>query len=320
MRIAAWIVAVAGSLALALVAVCGAVAWKAGDGPFPVLVGSWPRQPEERPAYRVAVLGDSQKGTRNLANLLEAVKKEKVDFILHTGDLVSHNDEGHYRLARRVLERAGVNVPFLVVPGNHDVKGDPERFRRKIGQLEYSFTWGKAAFVVVNNSTGEPPSVADLDRKVGHYAADGRAVIVAMHVPPFDVQGRVLPGWEPFLEWLQKAERVRYVLCGHVHDYLRRPVGKAVVIANGVGGDYDSWDLAQKVYGTILEVRGDEISDRVFDLPPERTFQEDLEHLAIGHVAEVYRRHPGFAWGGTALLAAVAAAGYVLGIRRGGKA
>jgi len=74
------------------------------------------------------------------------------------------------------------------------------------------------------------------------------------------------------------------------------------VIANGVGGDYESWQLRQKVYATILEVDGRKLSDRAIERAPEHGFVENLEHLAIGHVAEAFRRKGWLCWPAVGLL------------------
>jgi len=79
-----------------------------------------------------------------------------------------------------------------------------------------------------------------------------------------------------------------------------------------VGGDYDKWQLDQKVYATILEIDGSKIMDRQIVLEPVHEIWENVEHLAIGHVGEAYRGHPILCWGGTLLLAG----GVVWAIRR----
>lgn len=295
----AWIVAVAGKGVLLLALLCGIVNASLGDRPMPA-----PALPSGfKSKYRVAVLGDSQKGLANLANLLRTVKKEGVEFVLQTGDLVSNNDEGHYRLVALALSRAGLGVPFVAVPGNHDVKGSPDRFRRELGDLERSFRVGEISFATIDNASGAPPDPARLKE----------AAVLAMHVPPFDAEGRVQKGYEPFLAWLEKS-RVQYLLCGHVHGYFKKRVGRTTVLVNGVGGDYDRWQLDQKVYATILEVDGATVTDRAIELPPEHGLRSNLEHLAIGHVAEAYRRHPVLCWGATLLLAA--AVGFSIGVIR----
>ena len=121
-----------------------------------------------------------------------------------------------------------------------------------------------------------------------------------MHVPPFDARGEVVPEYRPFLAWLERTPRVKYVLSGHVHAYVRRSVGTAVVIANGVGGDYDSWQHDQKVHATILEVDGTSVVDRPIVLDPAHGLRENLEHLAVAHLPAP------LAWGGALALGAVA--------------
>src|SRR3989442_1339657 len=131
-RKVAWIVAVAGLLALSVAAACALVNMALGHQPMPSFASNRHRSSrgidELQGKYRVGVLGDAQKGLANLANIVRAVKAEGVDFMIQTGDLASTNDEGHYRLAALMLERADPRVRLWVVPGNHDIKGGAERF------------------------------------------------------------------------------------------------------------------------------------------------------------------------------------------------
>lgn len=298
MRIAAWGTAAAGALILAFLAACGVANLLVDPSPWPL-----PRPDPDVPgrAFRVAVLGDAQKGLGNLANVLGAVRDAKADLILQTGDLVASNDEGHYRLVSSALRRSGLRLPLAVVPGNHDIKGDPSRFVRTAGPLEWSFRRGEVSFVIVNNAFGDPPAPERLEARMAQVPP-GDAVVLAMHVPPFDARGNVNPSFEAFVRWLEKS-RVRYLLCGQIHGYVRRRIGSTVVIANGVGGDYESWQLGQKVCLTILDVDGTSVSDRVIELAPDHGFVANFEHLAVGHVGEAWRARP---WGGWLFAAAVA--------------
>ena len=255
------------------------------------------------PGFRVGILGDAQKGLANLRNITKALLGERVRFLLQTGDLVSNNDDGHYRLARRYLELGGWDAWPAVTPGNHDLKGGDERFRATIGPLERSFTIDGVAFVLVNNAFGNPiPSPSHLDRRIA-AAGPHQAVVMAMHQPPFDVQGQAKPEYAEFLAWLEKS-KVDYLVCGHVHGYLKKKVGDTTVIINGVGGDYDKWQLDQKVYGTVLDIDGSKITDRQIVLDPVHEVWENVEHLAVGHVGEAFRRQPGLSGGATLLVMA----------------
>ncbi len=309
-KILARAAAILGGLVLAFILLCGAVICARGGHPMPR--PDLPADPGSR--FRVAVLGDAQKGLQNFANLLALAKRERPALYLHTGDLVSTNDEGHYRLAALYLRRAGLEAPLHVVPGNHDVKGGRERFERELGPAERSFRTGPLFVVTVDNSSGRPPDLARLEARLSE-APPGTAVLLAMHVPPFNLKGEVQPGYEPFLEWLARSP-ARYLLSGHIHGYLRREVGRTVVIANGVGGDYDTWNHRQDAVLTILDVDGDRVTDRAIVIPPEIGVVENLEHFAIGHVAQAYRARPFWCWTGTALLASLVVSAFRYARRR----
>jgi Icc-related predicted phosphoesterase len=295
-RKAIWAALVPGGLVLLLELLCGLLWLTRGQPP------ALPRGPlPTGPAFKVAVLGDIQKGLANFAQMLELVGQEHADFILQTGDLVAENDPGHYRLVKLAVERSGTRVPFLVTPGNHDLKGDPGQFEREIGPLELSFVAGEVAFILVQNAFGTPPDVRVLEKRIA-AAGPHRAVVLAMHQPPFDLDGEARPEYAAFLGWLEKSG-VAYLLTGHVHSYFRKTVGSTVVVVNGVGGDFDSWQLDQKVYATLLDVDGARITDRHVERQPVHELVENLDHLALGHLPEGFRRHPVLCWGGNLLLA-----------------
>jgi 3',5'-cyclic AMP phosphodiesterase CpdA len=267
----------------------------------------------QHPEFRVGVLGDSQKGLANLRNITRTLIHEKVSLLLHTGDLVSTNDEGHYLLALRYLAKGG-GGHLPVAPGNHDVKGGAERFQRRLGPLEQSFGWRGVAFVILDNAHGTPPSPAHIEKRIA-AAGPHQAVVLAMHQPPFDLKGEARPEYAAFLAWLERS-KVAYLLCGHVHAYMKKKVGETTVIINGVGGDYDSWQLRQKVYATILEIDGSMITDRTIEIDPVHEVWENVEHFAVGHVAESYRQNPVLCWLGTVLLAGAVGWGWVRIFRR----
>jgi hypothetical protein len=269
----------------------------------------------ESGVFRIGVLGDAQKGLANLRNIMRAVVAEKVFLMVQTGDLVATNDEGHYRLAIRYWRRGGgVDTPS-VAPGNHDLKGGTERFLKYFGPLEWSTAAGDVVIVAINNAFGNPPP--DSKHVQQRIAATGshKAIVLLMHQAPFDLQGNPKPAYADFLAWLEKSG-VAYLMCGHEHGYIKKKVGQTTVIINGVGGDYDKWQLDQKVYATILDVEGSKISDRRIEIEPAHEIWENVEHLAIGHVAESYRHKPMLCWLGTVLLAAGVGWGWIKLLRR----
>jgi predicted phosphodiesterase len=303
MRKAATAALSVGGGVLGALALCGML--DACAGTPPPAAPPAPPAPPEGGSYRVAVLGDSQKGITNLRRLFARLREEKPAFHLHTGDLVSDDDEGHYRLLGWVLRDEG-NPPLHLVPGNHDVKRGPDRFVRSFGPLERSFSAGDVAWVLLDNSTGRPPDPKRVEERI-RLAGPAKAVVLAMHVPPFDATGAPLPAYGPFLEWLERSG-VAYLLCGHVHAYLRIRVGATVVVVNGIGGDSDAWQYGQRVCATLLEVDGGTIRDRLIEIEPSQGLWDHARHFAVGHVSEQWRRRP---WGmGLLLLAASGAAAW----------
>lgn len=233
------------------------------EAPWPPSAWSPPPGP-----YKVAVLGDIQKGLTNARNLVEKLREAGVSLTLQTGDLASENDDAHYRLAARAIRK--LPGSFRTVPGNHDIKGTPDRFVKAFGALEFDLP-GPVTFVGVNNAFGEALDLPRLEART----AGKEAVVLLFHVPNFD---------PAFVAWLEKSPRVKYVFCGHSHEYAERKIGSTTVIVNGVGGDYDSWELDQKVYAVLLDIEGTSIRHSTITLPPEHGVWDNVEHAALGHL------------------------------------
>jgi len=85
--------------------------------------------------------------TKWLAENLEA---QRVVFVSHMGDIVDHNEERQWRVARENMDRLHGRVPYGISVGNHDmarVEGDSSLFQqffgteRYIGQAWYGGTY-----------------------------------------------------------------------------------------------------------------------------------------------------------------------------------
>jgi predicted phosphodiesterase len=276
-----------------LIAVVSATLWAAFNQPVHARFGNTAR-PETSPAVsRIAVFGDTQKGLAAFAELAARAKREGIDLAIHTGDLVSRADVGHYDLATRWVQRANLGVPFVVTPGNHDIKSGNGLFEQRIGPRQFAFRWGPVDIVVIDNAVGPP----DLGAVQSMLAAARGPILLFMHVPPLDGEA-IKPGYTKFVADLAEFP-VRYVFSGHVHGYSRVRKWGIVFISNGVGGDSESWQFDQKAHLTIVEANGSSITDQSIVVEPVLGIGANLEHLAIGHVGEIVLRRT---WGIPALL------------------
>lgn len=102
---------------------------------------------------RIAFLGDVQRGLREVAGpVVEAVRAEGAALLVSSGDLASHGEAPYLGLVGAAFDRAGLAVPLLVAPGNHDLERSghadgaagraafeaavgPRRFTARVGPL-----------------------------------------------------------------------------------------------------------------------------------------------------------------------------------------
>jgi 3',5'-cyclic AMP phosphodiesterase CpdA len=165
------------------------------------------------------------------------------DLVLLTGDLVDTGDAAEYAMVRTLL--AGLDIPYLVIPGNHDER---EAFRAAFADHAYLPAAGPLHYCV----DSYPVRIIGLDSCVpgkhhGHIDAagldwlqatlagdPGKPTVVMLHHPPFVCGIPYMDSYRYFeaaaLERvLSGFGNVELVLCGHVHrPMLRRWAGSVV--------------------------------------------------------------------------------------------
>jgi Icc protein len=158
------------------------------------------------------------------------------DLVLLSGDLVDKGTAAEYAKFRALL--AGLEIPALVIPGNHD---DRDAFREAFWDHFYLPSAGP-----MNYASGEHGAVRIVALDVtlpglhhGEISEEGaswldealalepaRPTIVMMHQPPFDTgipymdlyscrEGRRLA------QVLERHRQVERVVCGHVHRFMQ---------------------------------------------------------------------------------------------------
>ncbi len=224
--------------------------------------------------FKFIVLGDIQSGYKNLKKLLNPNVGGNLSFIIQTGDLVSHANEGHYALLLHELKNANLNLPFLVVPGNHDVKDGEFLFHTYFGQREYYFFWHKCLFIVMDNALGSPYSKQFqwLKKVLSENHHQAQYTFILMHREPIEWEkGEPHPSlknYSPFFQLLQNF-KVDYVFSGHHHDYQRMEWSGTTFISNGEHKKKKGLMRINIPSITLVEVDGDTIRD--FRIPISQT-------------------------------------------------
>lgn len=125
-------------------------------------------------------------------------------FFTILGDITQGNKPAEFALVDRAL--AGLDVPYIPVPGNHDWYDGGKAWFAHYGPDNYSFDLGGVHFVVWNMSMGEDSIAAYLSLELARVPKT-MPIVALTHAPPSD----------PVITVLRKLG-VDYVLTGHTHS------------------------------------------------------------------------------------------------------
>ena len=145
-------------------------------------------------------------GSRDLAAI--AAEATALDpppaFFTVLGDVTQGSRDADYALVDAAL--AGLTVPWIPVPGNHDWYDDGEAWFKRYGPDNYSFDLGGVHFVVWNMNMSDAEIRMYLGAELSRVAKD-MPIVALTHAPP-------PPG---VIDTLRELG-VDYVLTGHTHS------------------------------------------------------------------------------------------------------
>ncbi|HEV7256540.1 MAG TPA: phosphodiesterase [Bosea sp. (in: a-proteobacteria)] len=186
-------------------------------------------RPLGKPAYRVSETNAlSERALDVVARL-----NPRPDLLVITGDLTDCGLPEEYELLQAML--AGVGMPVLLVPGNHDRRetliGGLTLDQRQVldgGFVQFVSDLGPMRLIGLDTllpgkSAGAlcATRLAFLDKALSE--ADGKPVAIFMHHPPFDCgiahmdAIRLLDGAADFAAIVARHPNVERILCGHHH-------------------------------------------------------------------------------------------------------
>lgn len=191
---------------------------------------------------------DGLKHANKLRSYIQYIndRASEIDFVLFTGDLTDqHGSPGQMALFKGIVDE--LDVPYYLVPGNHDTGfySEPkwrETYLSILGKDYYSFDHEGIRFVCVNSGLWARLSLDGADPKSAEHLNWLRAtlseaanrqipVIVAGHLPMFlempdepdDLKNRFYwmvrkPLRNQLLEMFESTGVIAY-LSGHTHEY-----------------------------------------------------------------------------------------------------
>ncbi len=235
-----------------------------------------------------AVYGDSRSFPGRHRKIVEQIIKKKVDFVVHTGDLVSSGNRYEQWGPQffEPLKGLAETVPVYIAKGNHE--GNSGNFEKLLipedGQNNYGFDYGPMHYFCADNvSKG-----LKAEEVLNLIAADARGSkaewkFVSYHIPSLNFGGHWSKwGYPDALRTLSEAG-VDFVLTGHSHQYERfRPVapapgtdGSFVTYVTSGGGGAPLHDVKPCLYHAqakvvhhfcLFDIKGNKLTMDTFDI------------------------------------------------------
>ena len=200
----------------------------------------------DRP-QRIAVMSDAQFVARDpnsplvqgARRTLREIKAEKPDLLVINGDLVDEASPEDFALAKTILdEEWGTEIPYLYVPGNHEVMGGKiENFEKAFGSVTNERTLGRTKILTLNTAGGSLRSggidqIAQLEKALDEVENSDAltGIVVFFHHPPSDP----LPAKTSQLADQREARELERVL-----GEFRERSGKSAAVVNGHVGVFN---------------------------------------------------------------------------------
>jgi predicted MPP superfamily phosphohydrolase len=195
-----------------------------------------------------AAFGDTRTGHSVHRAVIEAMNREDIDFVIHTGDMVANGGrdaewDQFFQIERPLLS----HVPILPSIGNHDMSARnnyQHYFLQNLwakGRRYYSKDWGNLRIIAVDGGI-ECKEGCDqfqfVENALREAAKKNMLVILFLHYPPFSSgkHGSNLGVQEPITD-LAKRYGVELVIGGHDHNYERtKPIDGTTYLVSGSAG------------------------------------------------------------------------------------
>lgn len=174
-------------------------------------------------------------------NREDRFRKLPIDFVAVSGDATFRGSEWDYRIYNRI--RSAIRWPVISAMGNHDDdKGGLRRFKKYMGNDEFSFTDRNSYFIIVDNKKGEltEGQFLNIEEELKKSSSCKHRFIIAHKSPisPYQ-QSWYRPELSPWsYRFMKLCERykVDIVFVGHEHMYKEMNFGGVKYIASGGGG------------------------------------------------------------------------------------
>lgn len=146
---------------------------------------------KEKDTIRFVSMGDSQRWYDETVDFVNHLnKRNDIDFVIHGGDMSDFGVTDEFIWQRDIMNK--LNVPYVVLIGNHDCLGTGEETYHAIfGNPNFAFIAGRIKFVCLNTNAIEYdysrpiPDFEFLANQINDRKDEFDKTVVTMHIRPF---------------------------------------------------------------------------------------------------------------------------------------
>jgi len=190
-------------------------------------------------SFSFIVLGDSVGGDDVFAALIEQINALEPDFVWHLGDVATHGKPEEFDSYFEIA--AGIDVPMVAIPGNHDVRDSLDVYVGYFGVRNWSFDIGESRFIGLDNSNYRFDTET-LDFAKAKLDTD-KPCYIAFHCPPH-IERWAHHGMRPDENKGRGREMIdvigdsnaQYVFLGHIHLHDQMEIRGVPYVICGGGG------------------------------------------------------------------------------------
>lgn len=227
--------------------------------------------------YSFAVLADNKNGYKVFRKILKDIESHDYVFALDIGDLVYDSEKTKFRIFYNLIKN--LKTPFLVAPGNHDVKeGGSENYFDIFGRLYYSFDYGNSLFIVLDSSNEQAIDEVQLKWLEEQLQKNYQHKFVFSHVPTFDPRpnrSHKMKDEENSRQVMALFEKYHpdMVFFSHIHEFYDTAInGINYIITGGAGGELLDTDPNHSFYHYLkININGEQVTKEVIRFPSPST-------------------------------------------------
>ena len=222
--------------------------------------------------FQFAIIGDRTGGADQAVfeRVIHEMKRLHAEFAINVGDLIEGYSDDEEAVNREWDEVLGtlamLDCPLYFVPGNHDIWDEPSEriYRERTGaEPYYSFDYGEAHFVILDNSTlrswddASEEMISWLKRDLEEHR-ESPLTFCFFHKPFwYDNFGE-----EDRLHDIFEEYGVDYVISGHYHHFSRASRdGIEYILIGSSGGSKGINEAGGQIYGYALATVEEEAVD-----------------------------------------------------------